>query len=69
MQKKSGVSSPASRRFRAPNSRESRRVADTQLRAVINSSPIPTLVSRMEDGRIIYANEHLARLLGLKVKN
>lgn len=39
--------------------------ADTQLRAIIDASPIPILVSRLEDGRILYANQPLADLIGV----
>jgi PAS domain S-box-containing protein len=67
MQKKSGILS-GNRSGKASEARERNREADAQLRAVVNSSPTPTLVSRMEDGNIIYANEHLARLVGLTIK-
>ena len=48
--------------------RQKSRHANAQLRAIVNSSPIPTLVSRAEDGNIIYANEHLAALMGLSIQ-
>jgi PAS domain S-box-containing protein len=38
--------------------------ADEQLRTIIDASPIPTIVSRVSDGHIIYTNRHLARLVG-----
>ncbi|MCP4683928.1 MAG: PAS domain S-box protein [bacterium] len=38
--------------------------ADEQLRTIVNASPIPLIVSRLEDGLIIYTNEHLGRLVG-----
>jgi len=39
--------------------------ADQQLRTIIDASPIPTIVSSIDDGTIIYANDHLGHLVGL----
>ena len=36
------------------------------LRTVVDVSPVPTIVSKLDDGRIIFANEPLATLVGLK---
>ena len=35
-----------------------------QLRAIIEASPIPLIITRVGDGRILYANELLGQLLG-----
>ena len=67
-QRKSGILNSASPHPRVSKSRERQRRVDAQLRAVVNSSPTPTLVSRVEDGNIIYANEHLAAMVGLSVE-
>ncbi|MBP1622978.1 MAG: serine/threonine protein kinase [Acidobacteria bacterium] len=63
MQKKPGT------RDKAVTPAEQHRRADEQLRAIVNYSPIPTLVSRMEDGAIIFVNEPLAKLIGLSVRD
>jgi PAS domain S-box-containing protein len=39
--------------------------ADEQLNFIVEASPVPTIISRIEDGKIIFANEHLGRLVGL----
>ena len=39
--------------------------ADEQLHAIINASPIPTIISRIEDSKILYINDHLASMVGL----
>jgi PAS domain S-box-containing protein len=39
--------------------------ADEQLRLIVESAPMPLIVSRVNDGRILFANEHLASLVGL----
>ncbi len=39
--------------------------ADEQLHTIVRASPIPTIISRIDDGKILYANENLARLVGL----
>lgn len=38
---------------------------DEQVHTIVNASPIPTIISRLEDGNILYANEELASLVGL----
>ena len=38
--------------------------ADEQLRTIVNASPIPLIVSRISDGKILFVNEHLATLIG-----
>lgn len=35
-----------------------------QLRIIVNASPIPLIVSRLSDGKILFVNEHFANLLG-----
>jgi two-component system NtrC family sensor kinase len=42
--------------------------ADEQVHTIVNASPIPTIISRIEDGKILYANEELAQLVGLTSK-
>lgn len=42
--------------------------ADEQVHTIVNSSPIPTIISRLEDGKILYVNEELANLVGLASK-
>lgn len=42
--------------------------ADEQVHTIVNSSPIPTIISRLEDGKILYANKELARLVGYTVE-
>jgi PAS domain S-box-containing protein len=44
------------------------KVADEQVHTIVNSSPIPTIISRLEDGKILYANKELASLVGLTVE-
>lgn len=39
--------------------------ADDQVHAIVNASPIPTIISRLNDGKILYANEELANLVGM----
>ncbi len=39
--------------------------ADEQVHAIVNSSPIPTIITRLEDGVILYTNEELAGLVGI----
>ncbi len=40
--------------------------ADEQLRAIVEASPIPFIVTRRKDGKILYANEPMAEIVGLK---
>lgn len=42
--------------------------ADSQVHTIVNSCPIPTIISRLADGRVLYANEELAHLIGLTAK-
>jgi PAS domain S-box-containing protein len=39
--------------------------ADELLHKIVSASPIPTIISRIEDGKILYANDQLASLVGL----
>jgi PAS domain S-box-containing protein len=41
------------------------KLADEQLHAIVDASPIPFIISRFADGKILYANKPLANLLGL----
>jgi len=38
--------------------------AEQQLRGIVEVSPVPLIVTRVEDGRILYVNDNLARLIG-----
>jgi PAS domain S-box-containing protein len=40
------------------------READEQLRLLVETSPVPYIISRLSDGRILYVNQHLASLVG-----
>jgi PAS domain S-box-containing protein len=40
------------------------RRAEDQLRAIVTASPIPLVVSRFSDGRVLFANESMARICG-----
>jgi len=42
--------------------------ADDRLRAIIDASPVPLIVTRVDDGLILYANKHLGRLVGYTVE-
>ncbi len=42
--------------------------ADEQVHAIVKSSPIPTIITRLKSGEILYANEELAALVGLAPK-
>jgi len=42
---------------------ESRKAIE-QVKLIVEASPTPTIVSSIEDGRIIYLNDHLAELVG-----
>lgn len=39
--------------------------ADEQVNTIVKSLPVPTIVSRFEDGKVIYVNEEMAHLIGL----
>ncbi|MFZ0391575.1 MAG: PAS domain S-box protein, partial [Calditrichia bacterium] len=41
---------------------------DEKLRAIVEASPIPFIISREKDGKILYANEPLGQLVGLKAQ-
>ncbi len=41
--------------------------ANEMLHTIVEASPIPVVVSRLEDGRILYANRPVAKLLGVDV--
>ena len=43
--------------------------ADEQIHAIIEVSPIPYVISRVHDGKILFVNEPLADLLGYSVKD
>lgn len=38
--------------------------ADKQVHAIVSASPIPTIISRIKDGEILYVNKQLANLVG-----
>ncbi len=40
--------------------------ADEQLRAIVEASPIPFIVTRKQDGKILYANDQMAGMVGRK---
>jgi PAS domain S-box-containing protein len=42
---------------------------EQQLHAIVDAAPTPTFVNRLKDGRIILANEHMAKMLGLSVES
>jgi PAS domain S-box-containing protein len=39
--------------------------ADEQLHKIVEASPVPLIITRVEDGEILFANEHLAALVGV----
>lgn len=39
--------------------------ADAQLRLIVDTSPIPTIISRLEDGRVLFGNDQLGDLIGV----
>jgi PAS domain S-box-containing protein len=41
------------------------KLADEQLHTLVDASPIPFIISRINDGKILYANKPLGELLGL----
>ena len=41
------------------------RQSEEQLTALVESTPVPYIVTRLIDGKVLYANSHLAELLGL----
>lgn len=40
-----------------------------QLHTIVNASPIPLIVSRVQDGAILFVNEHMAQLTGYDIHN
>ncbi|MFC2164373.1 PAS domain S-box protein [Acidobacteriota bacterium] len=40
-----------------------------QLETIVNASPMPVLVSRLSDNKILFVNDNLAKLMGYKVKD
>ncbi len=42
--------------------------AEEQVHTIVESSPIPTIISRLEDGKIQWANQELADLIGLSTE-
>jgi PAS domain S-box-containing protein len=40
-----------------------------QLRTIVNASPLPIVVSRIHDGKVIFVNSHLAALLGYTLED
>ncbi len=40
-----------------------------QIHTIVNASPIPILVSRISDGKILFVNDHLAKLVKSKAKD
>jgi PAS domain S-box-containing protein len=40
------------------------READQQLRAIVEVSPVPVIITRVEDGKIVYVNDNLAEMMG-----
>ena len=42
--------------------------ADEQVRTIVHASPIPSIVSRKEDGKILFVNDQMAELLGVDRK-
>ncbi len=43
--------------------------SDEQVHAIIEVSPLPFIISRLHDGKILYANKPLADLIGYKVED
>ncbi|UCF64721.1 MAG: PAS domain S-box protein, partial [bacterium] len=41
------------------------KLADEKLRAIVEASPVPYIISRQSDGKVLYANKPLAELIGL----
>ncbi len=39
--------------------------AEQRVKAIVNTSPIPTIISKIDSGKVLYANEHLAKLVGM----
>ena len=41
------------------------RQSEEQLTALVESAPVPYIIARLSDGEVLYANSHLAELVGL----
>jgi PAS domain S-box-containing protein len=41
------------------------READEQILRLVETVPVPYIISRLKDGKILYANQHLAKIVGL----
>ncbi len=41
------------------------RQSEEQLTRLVESAPIPYIITRLDDGKVLYANSHLAKLVGL----
>ena len=41
------------------------RQSEEQLTALVESAPVPYIITRLSDGEVLYANSHLAELVGL----
>ncbi len=39
--------------------------ADEQLRTVVDAAPIPLILTRLSDGKIIYGNQHICEMMGV----
>ena len=42
--------------------------AEERIHAIVKASPVPTIISRVEDGKVLFINEHLASLVGLPIE-
>ena len=43
---------------------EALRESEARLRAIAEATPVPLMISAVQDGRVIYMNDHTIRLLG-----
>ncbi len=43
--------------------------AEEQIHTIIEASPVPLIITRLGDGEIMYANEHLGQLIGTTAKD
>lgn len=42
--------------------------ADEQLRRILEAAPIPLIVSRIEDGKVLFVNQNMANLMGVPLE-
>lgn len=42
--------------------------ADDQLRRIIEAAPVPLIVSRIEDGKVLFVNQNMANLMGVPIE-